>query len=395
MQRLTSPPVDFDIRSLGSYHSSFLRKTGNGPANFLRSKVRTRSPLQREFEGWLHEISSELMSNRIPLQFRFPGTEPLKLDEGRVGHAIANKVARKVGEFIEILSPTVVAKRSLRRRRADQASEILRGAKLGVGYVMVVWKEGWVDLFPTDWFHLREGRGLYHKWFLDRDKTQPSQARCDVRSVGKRLVCFDYTAYEKFNTSNGCLLGKMSFDFSDAGKKLVRRVSWNDQPIKCFVAGDIEQDAGYDLEELSKPQRKALIDARLGQGPFRDELDMRWGNKCALTGISIRELLRASHIKPWAISSYNEQRNSRNGLLLAAHIDALFDKFLISFSGSGDLLFSQDVAEVCNLFGISNGAKLREKLTAEERKFMKFHNGKFEERKQATLASAGNAKGWR
>jgi hypothetical protein len=46
-----------------------------------------------------------------------------------------------------------------------------------------------------------------------------------------------------------------------------------------------------------------LIDARRGQGKFRADLDEIWGKKCGVLGLTTRDLLMASHIKPWSASS--------------------------------------------------------------------------------------------
>ena len=52
-------------------------------------------------------------------------------------------------------------------------------------------------------------------------------------------------------------------------------------------------------------------------------------------------LLRASHIKPWAECSTDDERlDVFNGLLLAPHIDALFDVGWISFCDDGHVLVS-------------------------------------------------------
>jgi hypothetical protein len=61
---------------------------------------------------------------------------------------------------------------------------------------------------------------------------------------------------------------------------------------------------------------------------------------CRVTRVSNPNFLRASHIKPWKDSSDEEKLHGCNGLLLAPHIDHLFDKGLISFTNSGDLLIS-------------------------------------------------------
>jgi hypothetical protein len=91
-------------------------------------------------------------------------------------------------------------------------------------------------------------------------------------------------------------------------------------------------------ENVSETSRKRLTDARLGQGKFRTQLDSAWGNACAVTGCSIQEVLRASHIKPWYSSNNRERLDPENGILLTAHLDALFDAGLISFDDAGAIL---------------------------------------------------------
>ncbi len=105
-------------------------------------------------------------------------------------------------------------------------------------------------------------------------------------------------------------------------------------------------------------QAKTLALARLGQGPFRDDLLRYWQARCPLTGATTPVLLRASHIKPWAASDDAERLDPFNGLLLAVHLDALFDAALISFSASGTLLVSSRLPALeRTAFGLAGTAK--------------------------------------
>lgn len=96
----------------------------------------------------------------------------------------------------------------------------------------------------------------------------------------------------------------------------------------------------YAAAGLPSTERMALIAARLGQGRFRDQLMRVWDGRCAVTGIDVPSLLRAAHIKPWCLSDDEERLDAHNGLLLVANLDAAFDARLISFDGSGLMLFS-------------------------------------------------------
>lgn len=121
-------------------------------------------------------------------------------------------------------------------------------------------------------------------------------------------------------------------------------------------------DLAEDLAEIARTapnatQRQALIQARIGQGRFRADVTQLWGKGeiCALTGISLPELLIASHIKPWRESNDEERLDPANGLLLAVHADKLFDRYLLSFAVQGGAMRSviapiaQPVAAKINL----------------------------------------------
>ncbi|AOY97685.1 hypothetical protein BKK79_37815 (plasmid) [Cupriavidus sp. USMAA2-4] len=89
---------------------------------------------------------------------------------------------------------------------------------------------------------------------------------------------------------------------------------------------------------LDGTTRTRLIDARLGQGQFRQDVEAAWHHRCAVTEIGARAVLRASHIQPWARSNDTQRLDPHNGLLLCANLDALFDRGLISFADDGTLL---------------------------------------------------------
>ena len=65
-------------------------------------------------------------------------------------------------------------------------------------------------------------------------------------------------------------------------------------------------------------------------------------NGCGLTGISIPELLVASHIEPWSKDEKN-RLNPSNGICLSATYDKAFDKGLITINSSFKVLFSSQL----------------------------------------------------
>lgn len=102
-------------------------------------------------------------------------------------------------------------------------------------------------------------------------------------------------------------------------------------------------------------EAERLVVQRVGQGLFRGALLDYWQGRCCVTGLDVPELLRASHIRPWAECETDEQRlDVFNGLLLAPHVDALFDGGWISFEDSGEMVMSSELPpEACVQVGLS------------------------------------------
>jgi len=134
---------------------------------------------------------------------------------------------------------------------------------------------------------------------------------------------------------------------------------------------EIEQQQGIDATT-----KKALVDARLGQGKFRSQVLQSWGNCCSVSGSTIEPAIKASHIKPWRESSNAERLDPNNGLPLIANLDALFDAGLISFDVLGKLLASAKLTTTeREIFGIV-GKSLRKKPTAKMAAYLAYHRAK-------------------
>lgn len=127
------------------------------------------------------------------------------------------------------------------------------------------------------------------------------------------------------------------------------------QPIATECQIDHFDLIQQDIEIISQDRsindttRTALIQARVGQGTFRSEC-LALYPECPVTGITFQPLLRASHIKPWsACKTAQERLDPYNGLMLAAHIDTLFDSGWISFANEGEILISNQLDfETCD-----------------------------------------------
>ncbi len=121
---------------------------------------------------------------------------------------------------------------------------------------------------------------------------------------------------------------------------------------------ELNDEPGFN--DLPGTTRSALVQARVGQGSYRQSLMAIWLERCSVTGVKIPEVLIASHVKSWKRSSNAERLDRFNGLLLTASIDKLFDKGLISFDDQGCLLTKEDLpSEHLHLLGLSPQSRLR------------------------------------
>ncbi len=162
----------------------------------------------------------------------------------------------------------------------------------------------------------------------------------------------DYYATEgHFRVSNDRELGHLLRHASRLARSLP-----NQPEVRYLAAVEKELAATITNTEVER-----LVRQRVGQDIYRESLMDYWGGACAVTGIAIPALLRASHAIPWSECQSDADRlNVFNGFLLAAHLDALFDRYLISFDDNGTMLFSPLVTnEIRMRLGLSDLLALR------------------------------------
>lgn len=95
---------------------------------------------------------------------------------------------------------------------------------------------------------------------------------------------------------------------------------------------------------LQGKEAKRVTKVRVNQYLFRKMVLDNYQYRCCVTGLSIPEVLRASHIKPWA-EGQECRLDPRNGLCLSATFDAAFDRHLISLDEDLRLIFAPSLRE--------------------------------------------------
>lgn len=111
---------------------------------------------------------------------------------------------------------------------------------------------------------------------------------------------------------------------------------------------------------LTETEKEAIIKSRRGQGLYRTNSIELW-KTCSVTGFTKTNILIASHIKPWKVSTNIERIDGFNSLLLVPSLDKLFDKGYIGFENNGRILISDDLGERdLERIGINRSLRLRQ-----------------------------------
>lgn len=155
--------------------------------------------------------------------------------------------------------------------------------------------------------------------FVSLDPKQKILGRKGATNIGK----LDKEIFREF-TENFDILFYESEDILQEKIQLKKSTKNIDDLIDDTKKGD------YTIRETK---------VRQNQDYFRSIVMSNYSNSCAITGISIPELLIASHIKPWSKDEHN-RLNPTNGILLSATLDKAFDKGLITINNEFRILFS-------------------------------------------------------
>lgn len=226
---------------------------------------------------------------------------------------------------------------------------------------------GWENILASDEQAVIAGSARHHAQVTI---TQPTNQEWQI--------AFNKTPLTKELLRDFTCIGSNAFSVATAGQlaNLLRRAAelafaLPNQAAKTFHAR-LQQELARIRDTGTEVER--LVKQRIGQDTFREALMDYWDGACAVTGITVPEMLRASHAKPWAECESDEERlNVFNGFLLSANLDALFDRGLISFDAHGKILISSQIpAQQRQLIGLTDQMALRW-LAPEHFQFLAWH----------------------
>ena len=136
-------------------------------------------------------------------------------------------------------------------------------------------------------------------------------------------------------------------------------------------------------KEFDRTYPRNNIKHRIFKQELKEEAKSIYGDIVCFLDKKPYKVLVASHIKPYkqCMKEGREDQayNPNNGLLLNQTVDSYFDKFEITFSDTGDIIISKNVAELIKNEWINY--KLDDEIMNDERKkYMEYHRKIFMEK---------------
>lgn len=158
-----------------------------------------------------------------------------------------------------------------------------------------------------------------------------------------------------------CNLAALDPDFLATGRTGLSSVAKLDREVFAEFSSDwprlsatAEELLGLPIFDIAEPvyngpdrRRKktyAEISDKQARRFFRKSVIAAYEGRCCISGMTIPQMLIASHIKPYAISDVQTERaNPANGLLLNAFYDRAFDQGLMTVLPDLTILISDQV----------------------------------------------------
>jgi putative restriction endonuclease len=120
------------------------------------------------------------------------------------------------------------------------------------------------------------------------------------------------------------------------------RLAFESERLLARINGrSLEHEVGIDELDLPREglERERVVRQRVNQHFFRAAVLAAYNYRCCITGLSVPELLIASHVIPWAENKATRV-NPANGLCLNAFHDRAFDRGLITLSDKLSVMVS-------------------------------------------------------
>ncbi len=241
-----------------------------------------------------------------------------------------NTTKKNFTQFIHATNATGSNKASSYILALDWLCKILQTKPFNFDDCQNIWKVTSVDrLHELYLFVLGESnKGDASEWNINgipKSYLQKGYCSAALKCLQKFLVeySFEQRVLSQFN------------DYQGDESELVKNLKTNIRYPKYLTEG---------LDKKQGQEVLRSVKVRINQNLFRKMILIIYNQSCCITGLNIPEVIRASHIIPWAEDS-NKRLDPRNGLCLSATYDAAFDKNLISLDNDYRIILSKNITD--------------------------------------------------
>lgn len=185
-----------------------------------------------------------------------------------------------------------------------------------------------------------------HGWFLRAEYKVLDNPVSISDNIDKILELYP-SKYSPFTVNGRGSQGYLFEIGKDLGEYLLKLANDKNNIDINIISEEDEEKYIEDIDSILEKfkdvtEKERIVKARVGQELFKKKLLVR-SCQCAICGMNIKSLLRASHCKPWGKANHKERLDVNNGLLLCPNHDALFDTGLIAFEDNGKIIISSQI----------------------------------------------------
>jgi putative restriction endonuclease len=138
--------------------------------------------------------------------------------------------------------------------------------------------------------------------------------------------------------------GKLEKEIWDEFNADWEKLSFESEALRIEMSGHSKMVDDEQIFPEGKT-REAIVRTRVNQGFFRAAVLAAYDSRCCITGITVSDLLLASHIVPWSKDIKN-RTNPRNGLCLNAIHDRAFDRGLMTVTSDYRVMISPRIRSI-------------------------------------------------
>jgi len=159
---------------------------------------------------------------------------------------------------------------------------------------------------------------------MERTPSSVSMKLCNLASFDPALQARGIKGLKAASRADRAMWDSFTSDWEAMSEK-------SEIAFEALMNCDISQEQAIEFQQPSGPSEvERTVKTRRLQTFFRNTVLASYENRCAVSGMSVRKMLLASHIIPWK-DDVSRRADPTNGLCLNALYDHAFDRGFITF----------------------------------------------------------------